>query len=306
MDPTTGLTATAVAADADIGMLRALVREVRPRQWSKNLIVFAALIFSGNVGDAERLWRAALAFVVFCLLSGAAYLINDIADAGRDRLHPKKRFRPIAAGQLGTRPAAAMAAAIAACGLVLAFVLNTDTFITAASFFVLLLAYSFVIKSLVILDAMAIAAGFVLRVIAGATAIVVPISPWIILCTALIALFLGLVKRRYELVTIEDPVTHRPTLEHYSQDFLDTMISTLTAATIVAYSMYTFFVHDSSEPWMMLTIPFVLYGMFRYLYLVHLKGLGGNPEEILVSDVPLIVDIVLFVVVALVVLQVQG
>jgi len=155
----------------------------------------------------------------------------------------------------------------------------------------------------------------------------VPISPWIILCTALLALFLALVKRRYELVTVEDPLTHRPTLEHYSEDFLDAMIATITAATIVAYSLYTFFTHDgvgvatggtgaagaattattvAHDPWMMVTIPFVAYGMFRYLYLVHLKGLGGSPEEILVSDVPLIVDIVLFVVVALAVLGLQG
>ena len=145
------------------------------------------------------------------------------------------------------------------------------------------------------------------------------ISPWIILCTALLALFLALVKRRYELVAVEDPVTHRPTLEHYSEDFLDAMIATITAATIVAYSLYTFFTHDgvgattnggpetvAHDPWMMVTIPFVAYGMFRYLYLVHLKGLGGSPEEILVSDVPLIVDIVLFVVVALAVLGLQG
>jgi len=154
---------------------------------------------------------------------------------------------------------------------------------------------------------MTIAAGFVLRVVAGAFAIDVPISPWIILCTALLALFLGLVKRRYELVYVEDPVTHRPTLEHYSEDFLDAMISTLAAATIVAYSLYTFFTHNADGgPWMMVTIPFVAYGMFRYLYLVHLRGLGGNPEEILVSDAPLIADIVLFVVVALAVLGLQG
>jgi 4-hydroxybenzoate polyprenyltransferase len=289
-----------------VSTVSAIVREVRPRQWTKNLIVFAALIFSGNAGDAGRVGRAALAFVAFCLLSGAVYLVNDIADANLDRLHPKKRLRPIAAGELGTRPAAAAAVAAAAAGLALAFFLGTGTLAAAAAFLALMLVYTFVLKHMVILDAMAIAAGFVLRVVAGAEAIAVPISPWIILCTALIALFLGLVKRRYELVTIEDPVTHRPILEHYSEEFLDTMIATLTAATIVAYSLYTFFVHDSGAPWMMLTIPFVLYGMFRYLYLVHLKGLGGNPEEILVSDVPLIVDIVGFVVVALVVLQVQG
>ena len=196
---------------------------------------------------------------------------------------------------------------VAAAALVASAFLGLDVLIAAASFFALLLAYSFGLKHLVILDAMAIAAGFVLRVVAGGLAIDVPISPWIILCTALIALFLGLVKRRYELAGVEDPVTHRPTLEHYSEEFLDSMISTVAAATIVAYSLYTFFAHTAGDtPWMMLTIPFVVYGVFRYLYLVHLRGLGGSPEEILVSDVPLIVDIVLFVIVALGVLKVTG
>jgi 4-hydroxybenzoate polyprenyltransferase len=303
------------------GPLAALVAELRPRQWTKNLIVFAALIFSTNVGKTDLLLRSLAAFVIFCALSGASYLINDVSDVERDRLHPKKRLRPLAAGEVGTRAAVVTAVAVATAALVASFFLGWAFFATAAGFFVLLLAYSFVLKDLVIIDAMTIAAGFVLRVVAGAFAIDVPISPWIILCTALLALFLGLVKRRYELVTIDDPVMHRSTLEHYSEDFLDAMISTIAAATIVAYSLYTFFTHEGTEttgdgatvatttihdPWLMITIPFVAYGMFRYLYLVHLKGLGGNPEEILVSDIPLIVDIVLFVVVALAVLGLQG
>jgi 4-hydroxybenzoate polyprenyltransferase len=303
------------------GPLAALIVELRPRQWTKNLIVFAALIFSANIDDSDRFLRSLAAFAIFCGLSGASYLINDLTDLERDRLHPKKCLRPLAAGEVGKGAALATAVAVATAALAGSFFLGWAFFATAVGFFALLLAYSFVLKELVIIDAMTIAAGFVLRVVAGALAIDVPISPWIILCTALLALFLALVKRRYELVTVEDPLAHRPTLEHYSEDFLDAMIATITAATIVAYSLYTFFTHDgvgtatgdgasaatvAHDPWMMVTIPFVAYGMFRYLYLVHLKGLGGSPEEILVSDVPLIVDIVLFVVVALAVLGLQG
>jgi 4-hydroxybenzoate polyprenyltransferase len=177
-------------------------------------------------------------------------------------------------------------------------------FLAAACFLVLQLAYTFALKRLVILDVMAIAGGFVLRVVAGAVAIGVVASPWIILCTALLSMFLALIKRRCELTGDDDLTTHRPALAHYTEPFLDSMIATITAATIVAYSLYTFLSHERHEPsWMMVTIPFVVYGLFRYLYLVHLKGLGGNPEEILVGDVPLIVDIVLFVAVSILVLR---
>lgn len=297
----------------------AVIAELRLRQWTKNLIVFAALIFSNNLGAGGRVALAAAAFGVFCGLSGAVYLINDSVDADRDRLHAKKRLRPIAAGELSVRAAVVTAVVIAAAALTAAAALGWPLFATAASFFVLLLAYSLVLKHLVILDTMTIAAGFVLRVVGGAVVIDVPISPWLILCTALVALFLGLVKRRSELAAVENPMDHRPILEHYSKDLLDSMISIVAAATIVAYSLYTFFTHDGGGAvtgevpagsatggggaWMMLTIPFVVYGIFRYLYLVHLKDLGGNPEEILVSDLPLIVDIVLFVIVAAGVLQ---
>jgi 4-hydroxybenzoate polyprenyltransferase len=277
-----------------------IVRELRPRQWTKDLIVYAALIFSGEAGDLHKFGQATLAVVVFCLLSGSVYVINDMADVERDRLHPTKRLRPLASGALGMRPAAAAAAVTAALGLALAAFAGPGLLVVASAFLGLQLAYSLFIKQLVILDAMAIAGGFVLRVAGGAVAIGVSVSPWIILCTGLLALFLALVKRRYELVAVDDAADHRPALAHYTQDFLDSMIAALAAATIVSYCLYTFLAREHREPaWMMLTIPFVVYGLFRYLYLVHLRGLGGNPDEILVSDVPLIVDIVLFVIVAL-------
>lgn len=289
---------------APMSSARAVVTELRPRQWTKNLIVFAALVFSGNIGDPRRFGLASAAFGAFCLLSGAVYLLNDVADVARDRLHPVKRLRPVAAGVLGVGPAAAMAVVIAAAGLIAAAFIGRDVLLVAACFLVLQLAYTFALKRLVILDAMAIAGGFVLRVVAGAVAIDVVASPWIILCTGLLAMFLALIKRRSELTGDDDLTTHRPALAHYTEPFLDSMIATITSATIVAYSLYTFLAHERHEPsWMMVTIPFVAYGLFRYLYLVHLKGLGGSPEEILVSDVPMIVDIVLFVAVSIVVLR---
>jgi 4-hydroxybenzoate polyprenyltransferase len=305
MDPTVAESLETRAGNvAQTSRLAAVVSELRPRQWTKNLIVYAALIFSGNVGDLHKLGLATAAVLVFCLLSGSAYLINDIVDVRRDRLHPVKSSRPIAAGVLGVKPAGAAAAAAAGVSLAAAAFVGSGLLVVAAGFFGLQLAYSLVIKRLVILDAMAIAGGFILRVVAGAIVIGVTVSPWIILCTGLLALFLALVKRRYELITVDEATTHRPALEHYTEGFLDSMISTLAAATIVTYSLYTFLAHERREPsWMMLTIPFVAYGLFRYLYLVHLKNLGGNPEEILASDVPLIIDIVLFVAVALAVLR---
>jgi len=296
--------ARAAQHSAPMSRARAVVTELRPRQWTKNLIVFAALVFSGSVGDPRRFGLASAAFGAFCLLSGSVYLFNDVADVARDRLHPVKRLRPIAAGLLAARPAAAMAAAIAAAGLAAAAFIGRNVLLVAACFLVLQLAYTFALKRLVILDVMAIAGGFVLRVVAGAVAIGVVASPWIILCTGLLSMFLALIKRRCELTGDDDLTTHRPALAHYTETFLDSMISTITAATIVSYSLYTFLSHERHEPsWMMVTIPFVAYGLFRYLYLVHLKGLGGNPEEILVGDVPLIVDIVLFVAVSILVLR---
>jgi 4-hydroxybenzoate polyprenyltransferase len=282
---------------------RAMIRELRPRQWTKNLIVYAALVFSRDAGDLHKIGRASVAVFVFCLLSGAIYLLNDIVDIERDRHHPLKRLRPLAAGLVTVRAAALTAAALTVVAFAAAAVLGWSMLIVAAAFVVLQLAYNYVLKRLVIIDAMAISAGFVLRVVGGVVAIHAVASPWIILCTGLLAMFLGLVKRRSELADEEVPEAHRPALAHYTEQFLDSMISSLSAATIVSYSMYTFLSHERREPsFMMVTIPFVAYGLFRYLYLVHRRGLGSNPEEILVSDVPLMIDIVLFAVVSMLVL----
>jgi 4-hydroxybenzoate polyprenyltransferase len=202
----------------------------------------------------------------------------------------------MAAGELSPQLAAAVAAAGVVAALAGSFALDPGFAAVAAGYLALQLLYSFWLKEMVILDAMAIAAGFVLRVTAGAVVIDVSLSPWIVLCTALLALFLAFAKRRHELLMVEGAVDHRPALEHYSESFLDTMIATVTAATIVFYSMYTFWAHEGHQrAYMMLSVPFVAYGLFRYLYLMHMKDLGGSPETVLLTDLPLILDIMLWV-----------
>jgi len=287
---------TARRHSSTAGTLKALLISMRPQQWTKNLIVFAAVIFSGDLDHAMRLVDVAAAFVLFCVLSGCGYLINDARDLERDRLHERKRSRPMAAGELSPQLAAAVATVGVAAALAGSFALDPGFAAVAAGYLALQLLYSFWLKEMVILDAMAIAGCFVLRVTAGAVVIDVSLSPWIVLCTALLALFLAFAKRRHELLMVEGAVDHRPALEHYSESFLDTMIATVTAATIVFYSMYTFWAHEGHQrAYMMLSVPFVAYGLFRYLYLMHMKDLGGSPETVLLTDVPLILDIVLWV-----------
>lgn len=277
----------------------ALLRTMRPRQWTKNLIIFMPLIFSGEFRDLEDVGLAVAAFVVFCALSGAVYVMNDLKDLEADRLHHKKRHRPIAAGHLSAPVAVVSASVLVAVSLAAAFVLGTSFGLVAVLYFALQAAYTFRLKQLVILDVMSIAAGFVLRAIAGAQVIAVFISPWLLMCAALLALFLGFGKRRHELVLLEGgSLEHRPILAEYSSVFIDQMISTTAAATIVAYSLYTFFSNTAkgNQYGLMLTVPFVVYGMFRYLYLIHQKRLGGSPEDILLGDVPLLIDIGLWLV----------
>lgn len=272
---------------------------LRPAQWVKNLLVFAALIFSMHLFVAESVVRAALAFVTFCLLASAAYLVNDVHDAEKDRLHPLKRLRPIAAGTVSTQSAVGLAAALAAAGLGFALVLGHGFAEIAVAYAVLQLVYSFLLKDMVILDAMTIATGFVLRAVGGGVAIGVHVSPWLIMCTFLLALFLGFSKRRHEVVLLEgDASSHRESLREYSPYFLDQMISVVTASTVVAYAIYTVSpevrekLHTDA---LYLTIPFVLYGIFRYLYLVHQREGGGNPTTELLTDRPLWVNVLLWI-----------
>jgi 4-hydroxybenzoate polyprenyltransferase len=275
------------------GPVRAALVALRPRQWSKNLLLFAGILFAAELGDAVR-WVEALAiFAAYCLASSAAYLANDARDAESDRLHPLKRERPVARGELSRRAALVLAAGLAAAGLALAFALGPVAALLLGLFLALQAAYTLSLRNLVLLDVMAIAGLFVLRAAAGAEAVDVRISPWLLLCTALLALFLALAKRRGELVLAERAATPgRAVLSGYSLAFVDQLVTVVTAATIVAYSLYTFGSEHSAA--MMLTIPFVVFGLFRYLLLVHRDDLGEEPEQILLSDRPILVAVALW------------
>jgi len=307
------------AAGAGLGAhLRAVVRSMRPRQWTKNLIVFMALVFSINedweVSDPSSwlplLGWTVITFVLFCLISSADYLVNDVVDRESDRQHPRKRNRPIAAGELSAQAAVRWAAVLAAVAIGGAFALTPwitwHVGVVVAGYFVLMQVYSFQLKHVVLMDMMVIGAGFVLRAMAGALAIDVPISPWLYIVTALAALFLVVHKRRAELTLLEEGAgSHRPILDQYSPALLDQIASLVTASTLISYGLYTFTAENLPDnDAMMLTLPFVLYGLLRYLYLVHQKGAGGSPEEILLSDWPLIIDIALWLATAAIVLVV--
>ena len=271
---------------------------MRPRQWTKNLLVFAALIFSQNLFNTPMLRDSTIAFVIFCFLSGSVYTLNDLLDIKQDRLHPKKSKRPLASGKL--KPATAIMAGLLLIilSLVNAFWLNTNFGLIALSYFILQIAYSTILKHVVILDVLAVSIGFVLRAIAGAEVIDVPISSWLLVCTILLALFLSLGKRRHEILLLEEnAVNHRKILYEYSPGLLDQMISVVTASTVVAYALYTMSTETITKfqtDNLKYTIPFVLYGIFRYLYLIHQKSGGGSPEKILLNDKPLLINIILY------------
>ena len=258
---------------------------LRPRQWSKNLLLFAGLIFASKLGVATAWLQAVAAFAAYCFASSAAYLVNDVRDAAHDRAHPVKRTRPIASGEVPARSALVLAAVLAAVAFALAGGLGLGSVAFLAGFLALQSAYSLGLKHIVLIDVMAIAALFVVRAGAGAQAVNVRISPWLLVCTALLALFLGLAKRRGELVLVGSERTPgRPVLEGYSLELVDQLVSVVAASAISAYALYTFTARPSKA--MMATIPFVLYGVFRYLYLVHRRDLGEEPEKVLLTDLP--------------------
>jgi 4-hydroxybenzoate polyprenyltransferase len=269
-----------------------LVVSLRPEQWTKNLIVFAALIFAVQLFDPAALALATAAFLIFCGLSGAVYLINDVSDRDADRQHPLKRMRPIASGALAPSTAVFWAVTLIGVGLAAAYALRLSFGIAATAYVALVVMYSRALKHVVILDVMAIAIGFVLRAVAGGLVIGVPISDWLLVCTILGALFLGLAKRRHELTLLADGATgHRRILEEYDPYLLDQMIAVVAASTLVAYIIYCAS-PDTAEKfgtrWLVLTTPFPIYGIFRYLYLVHRKHGGGNPSDMLLRDRPLL------------------
>jgi len=271
---------------------------LRPDQWHKNLIVFAALIFAVKLLDPAALARATAAFLIFCAVSGAVYLINDVSDRDQDRAHPIKRMRPIAAGDISPALALTVAALLAGAALAAAVTLRPAFGAAAAAYLALFVVYTRSLKHLVVLDVMAIAIGFVLRAVAGGLVIDVHISNWLLVCTMLGALFLGLAKRRHELTLLAAGAKgHRRILEEYDPYLLDQMIGVVAAATMVAYIIYCASPETHAyfgTEWMVLTTPFPVYGLFRYLYLVHRKAGGGNPSDLLLQDRPLLACVLLW------------
>jgi 4-hydroxybenzoate polyprenyltransferase len=273
---------------------------LRPRQWSKNLLLFAGILFAAKLGDAGRWVEACAAFAAYCAASSAAYIGNDLVDADHDRQHPVKRFRPVASRDLAPRTALVAALALALAALALGAALGPWSLLCVAGFLALQAAYSLRLKHVVLVDVLAISGLFVIRAAAGAQAVDVRISPWLLLCTALLALFLALAKRRGELVLVgAEETPGRPVLEGYSLAFVDQLIAVVAAATISSYSIYTFTAHTDA---MVATVPFVLFGLFRYLLLVHRRDLGEEPEELLLRDRPLLVAVTAWAVVAAAVL----
>lgn len=270
----------------------AYLRLARPKQWTKNGFVLAGLVFSGEALLPGAVLAAFLTFAAFCALSSAVYAANDALDVKEDRKHPLKRRRPVASGEISPRSAFVYAALLAAVGLSLSFLINPGVGLAGLAYLGLQAVYTPVLKHLAVLDVMSISGGFVLRALAGVAAVGSPVSPWLIVCTGLLTLFLGFSKRRHELATLgEGAVGHRRNLRDYSVPLLDQMMNIMISATLIAYSLYTFTVYDNQL--MMSSIPFVVYGVFRYMLLVHRDG-GGNPDTLLLADRPLQVTLFLW------------
>lgn len=279
-----------------------LFKSMRPQQWLKNFFIFAPLIFSENIFNYSMFLMTLLGFVIFCLLSGAVYILNDLKDLEEDRLHPIKSQRPLASGKLKKSQATVAFLILSFVSLLLSSMVNREFLLVVLIYFVLQVAYSFALKHVVILDVFIVASGFFLRVIAGAMAIQVYISPWLLICTTLLALFLALSKRRHEIILLdEEAMNHRPILKEYTPYLLDQMISVVTASTVIAYCLYTISgetIEKFGTNKLILTVPFVLYGIFRYLYLIHQKAKGGTPEILILKDRPLLFAIFFWIVTA--------
>lgn len=284
-------------------MMKNLLITVRPEQWTKNLVLFAGLLFAGGLTDPALILLSVQGFFAFCLLSGASYIMNDLVDLKSDREHPEKRLRPLAAGTLS--PGVAGVAALLAAGgaLAWAYRLNAPFGNVALAYVCLNVLYSFVLRRVVILDVMSIAVGFVLRAVASVEVLVarapgIELSPWLLVCTFFLALFLGLGKRRHEVIVLGSAAAdHRPTLERYPRGYVDALISIVASSTIVSYAIYSIWpgtVEKVGSARLVYTIPFVVYGVLRYLYLMLATGQGGKPAKALVSDRPLGLNIILW------------
>ena len=283
-------------------MIKELVYSMRPKQWYKNLVLFIGLIFSLNFLNLGAWINVIAAFIIFCVLSGSIYILNDIIDIENDRNHPSKQLRPLTSGRMKISHGLFLALSFIILSLAASYFINLSFFMITIAFFILILIYSLFLKKFLIVDIIVISSGFVLRAIAGCLAISVVVSPWLIICTFLIALFLALGKRRHELIVMGDEAeNHRKILGDYSPEMLEQMINITTSILVMSYSLYTFF---SNNIYMMLTIPFAFYGLFRYLYLVHSHNMGGEPEMIF-KDRGMVLCIILWVIIVLIILYID-
>jgi len=282
-----------------LSVLEAALRQLRPTQWTKNGLLVAALVFSGHFLRPWAVLHFVVAFVSFSLVSSAGYVLNDYLDREADRLHPKKRHRPIASGALPPAAAVVELVVVLLAGLGLALWLGPTFLLVVLAYLATTLTYSFYFKHIVILDVMFLASGFVWRVIAGAVAIDVAVSPWLFICTAFLALFFGFHKRRAELINLGDGVGTRKNLAEYSPQMLDQFQAIVTGNVVLSYALYTIL---GTTPWMAVTLPYVLYAIFRYIYLVDQRGEGEEPDEALVRDGPILLTAILFLLTAMAVL----
>lgn len=282
-----------------------LIKQLRPKQWTKNLLVFAALLFSIQRFSIEMFLKSVIGFLLFCLISSCVYIINDYVDREQDRLHPDKRNRPMASGALNPGLALSFGILLFATSMITAVYLNALFAVILLVYFVINITYSLRLKHVVIIDIMIIASGFVLRAIGGGLVIGVELTPWFLLCTLLLALFLAISKRRHELYLLEgDKKHHRKVLEHYSIDLLNQFNSIVTTATIVFYALFTF--NSGHSIYLMWTMPLVIYGIFRYLYLIHKHNKGGKPEQILLEDKHILVTVILYALLVFAILLLFG
>ncbi|MBI6000954.1 decaprenyl-phosphate phosphoribosyltransferase [Clostridium perfringens] len=278
-----------------------LLKLMRPKQWIKNFFVFGALIFSYSFLNLNKTIYALISFLLFCLISSTVYIMNDILDVEKDRVHPKKRFRPIASGAISIKQATIALVVLLAISMLSSFMINKSLFFILVLYFINNIFYSFKIKNIVILDVISIAVGFILRVIAGGVAIDVSLSGWILLCTFFISLFLGFEKRRNEIIKLEGKANeHRKILDDYSDELLKQFSDITLTCTVISYAMYTFVAYENA--YMMITNIFVVYGLFRYKYLSMKKGQGGSPTETVMTDKSIIIDVILWVITSVVIL----
>jgi 4-hydroxybenzoate polyprenyltransferase len=290
-------------------MTHPIVQSLRPKQWIKNLLLFAGIVFSKNLFDPVLFFRVVQGFVIFCLISSGVYLLNDVVDLEQDKKHPEKSKRPLASGAVTVRSVLSISLLLFIGSIGASFFYNPGFAAAVVTYAVLMIAYTFILKHVVILDVLTIAIGFVIRALAGALLIQVPISSWFLVCTIFLALFVGLVKRRHELILLGGQAKdHRKILDVYSPALLDQMITISTASSVISYTLYTTSanaVEKFGTGNLVFTVPFILYGIFRYLYLIYQKGLGGSPEQIFLSDRPTLINCLLYLLVVVFILYVS-